>query len=867
MKNNVLQQITLPDLNGGLNTHDPEYDIADNQSPDMLNLWYKDMALCKRPGQTWMSQLANVYRISGLYNGARVIHAGNKLYRWNSDGMARYIGRFDPASGYPIGARGGDYCIASTAGSLRGVTYEAGTAAVYGGVQAIATAVSGMVTLPGNAAVTIIRTGTEGAWLEITVPVEAGDDDIEVSHRVRAALAEKTEVTALYIVGGTGTLVTLTQVTPGVQDEKLALTIDNGTCTGLASAASLDISAWRKACTEICDGMEDTPGTFCEFGDSLYYMSGGEIWEIAPDFTVKPAVPYVPVVLINASPSLDSGDANEAYNLIGAASASWFNGVGGTAVNYYVVSRTTDTFTVTAVSSSSTIINITSGGSIGWKVRKPGFPWLQGMPAANISTDTITLPSHGLSVGDTVQFDHGTGKLPDGVSPYHANQNVVYQLPQRGLDAAEVLVSVNAIDLKEGADFTVSRMDGTVDFTGGTSPYGAPGKGTNNVRITWYKTEYEANGTTPKKKRITRCSLAVRFGGEAAGLVGGTRVFVMGNPDFPYRYWCSDLGLHVSAGMRYFPDTSEELLDQNSETITAAAKMGSELIIFKENSIFAIGYSFDGKDVYYPVRECHSTIGCDMPGSVQLIDNRLVFAHSKGGVYMLVSSNNELENIVKPISANINTLLLKEGNLKEACSVDYDRYYWLCAGGKAYLWDYDTTPYYNYADYDKAQKRLAWYRFDNIKAVEFFDGDGLCYGGTAGIVRFTKSRNDFGQAINAYYKSKAFDLGNPEEEKTFVCLYPSFSVEGNILVNLTVGNERTDVYKKEQYDIRSFDWSDFSWNAFTWNRIKYNKTYAMRLNMRRSAFLQVVVAGCIVDRGVGLSGLRITYYINKKMKR
>lgn len=776
MKNSVLQQITLPDLNGGLNTHDPEYNIADNQSPDMLNLWYKDMALCKRPGQAWLSQHVNVYHISELYNGARVIHAGTKLYRWNADGMERNIGEFNPTAGYPIGAKVGDYSIANAAGSLLGKNYEAGDAIIYDGVQVISATVVGMVTASGNAAVKVERTGTEGALLSMDIPVEEGNTAAEVAGKVRTALAAHVAVSALYAVGGTDTAVVLTQIVPGSQDERLALSIGNGTCAGLTMAIASDASVWRTANTEMQDEMENIPGTFCEFGDRLYYFGGSEIWEIAPDFTVKPVTPYVPVVMMNASPNLKSGDDNEAYNLIGAGLTVWYNGEGGNAINY--------------------------------------------------------------------------------------------QLPQKGLDNTEVRVNVNAVDLKEGINFTVNRMDGTVDFTGGASPYGAPEKGTNNVWVTAYKTTYEEDGFTPKKNRITRCTLAVRFGGEAAGVVGGTRVFAMANPNYPYRYWRSDLGLHVSSGVGYFPDTSEELLDQNSEAITAAAKMGDELIIFKENSIFAVGYSFDGKDVYYPVRECHITIGCDMPGSVQLIDNQLVFAHSKSGVHMLVTLNNELENIVKPISANINSLLLKENNLKGACSCDYDRYYWLCTSGRVYLWDYDTTPYYNYADYDKAQKRLAWYRFDHVSASVFFEDGGLCYGGAAGIVKFTKSRNDFGQAISAYFKSKAFDMGSPEEEKTIMWLYPSFSADGNILAKVTVGNGKIDLVKEAQFDIRSFDWSAFGWNAFTWNRIKYARTYAMRLNMRRTAFLQIMVSGGEeIDRGVGLTGLRITYYVNRKMKR
>ena len=82
MQRNALREITLPALNGGINTRDPETGIADNQSPDMLNLWYKDMALCKRPGQMLMAALKDVKRISEPYNGSFAVHAGERLYRW-----------------------------------------------------------------------------------------------------------------------------------------------------------------------------------------------------------------------------------------------------------------------------------------------------------------------------------------------------------------------------------------------------------------------------------------------------------------------------------------------------------------------------------------------------------------------------------------------------------------------------------------------------------------------------------------------------------------------------------------------------------------------------------------------------------------
>lgn len=605
-----LNEIRLPDINGGINTHDPEYSIEDNQSPDMLNLWYKDKALRKRDGQTLEIGKENIYKISREFNGARAVHAGNRLYKW------------------------------------------------------------------------------DGALTEI-------------------------------------------------------LNGDNASVT-----------------------INDAPGTFVEFGDKLYYMDGVEIWQISSAFKISAIDPYVPVVMINCLPDLSERTDNESYNL--------------------------------------------------------------------------------LTVGFCVHY-HGDSSSP------------TYTLPHKSL-VGEVKVVVDSYDLTENQDYTVDRTNGTVSFNN------APPEGTNNVWITAYE-EHDSEAQA-YKERITKCKVALPYGGESSGVDGGSRVFVMSNSDHPLRYWRSDLGLNQSYGMRYFPDTSEELLDQNSEAITAAAKMEGELIIFKTNSIFAVNYAFDGENVYYPVRECHTSIGCDMPGSLQLIDNKLVFCNSDAGVHMLIASSNSMENTVKPLSANINTLLLDESDLESACSVDYERYYWLKAGKRVYLWDYEQTPYTNYSDYEKAQRRLSWYVFDGIDANDFCnDGDQLYYGSNSGIVRFKRKMNDFGNAYNSYYYSKAFDLGCPNVYKTFMELYPSFIGDGNVKAVVSVGSDKKDEHITREIDLRSFGWDNLTWSAFTWHIIKFTKTFVMKLRMRKVQYLQVRVISDEKDRSFGLTGMRISYYLNRKIKR
>ena len=599
---NQLREIKLPDPNGGLNTKDPQNLIENNQSPDLMNLWYKDKCLSKRPGQELFLELTGAEIISPLFNGTHYIYANGNLYNWAGDVIKETVAK----------------------------------------------------------------------------------------------------------------------------------------------------------------------GFFIEFGSGLYYIDGTNIYNIST--TVTAVTPYEPVVMINAAPDRSSSDDNESYNLIGA--------------------------------------------------------------------------------GFTVKYNGD-------------NTATAYSLPQTSLDATAVKVSIGGVTKTEGTHFTVNRTAGTVNFAAGTSPHGAPATGTNNVWITAYKT------VTGNKPKIAKCTIGVTFGGESTGVVSGTRAFFMGNPDYPFHYWASDLG-GQGYGITYFPDTSEEVLDQNAEKITAAAKMRNELVIFKESSIFAVGYAFDGVDAYFPVRECHSSIGCDVPKSVQLIDNQLVFCNSKNGVYILISTSNDLENIVKPLSANINALLLKEADLDDAVSTDWGQYYWLCVNGNAYLWDYGSSPYYNYSAYEKAQRRLAWYRFDNINANDFYSGFDLYYASDTGIVKFKKTKNDFGQPIKAWFKSKAFDIGAPDTLKTFDRIYVSFARDGYVKAVMRVGNEEDDSFysnEDEVFEAKSFSWNNFRWDDFTWGVTKFSSTFPVRIRMKKSVYIQVELISDQLNRGLGFAGMTITFMPLNKIKR
>ena len=45
--------VNFPELTGGLNLYDPDYRLKANESPDMLNMLWKNGTLCSRAGQAY----------------------------------------------------------------------------------------------------------------------------------------------------------------------------------------------------------------------------------------------------------------------------------------------------------------------------------------------------------------------------------------------------------------------------------------------------------------------------------------------------------------------------------------------------------------------------------------------------------------------------------------------------------------------------------------------------------------------------------------------------------------------------------------------------------------------------------------------
>lgn len=117
---------------------------------------------------------------------------------------------------------------------------------VAGTAQVETATAAGTITATGNATVTVTAAGMTGSPKAISVAVLSGDTAAVWAGKVRDALAADVDVSAVFSVSGASTAIVLTVKEIGglsipiypANDSTINVAIDNGTCTGITTAAT-----------------------------------------------------------------------------------------------------------------------------------------------------------------------------------------------------------------------------------------------------------------------------------------------------------------------------------------------------------------------------------------------------------------------------------------------------------------------------------------------------------------------------------------------------------------------------------------------------------------------------------------------------
>ena len=393
------------------------------------------------------------------------------------------------------------------------------------------------------------------------------------------------------------------------------------------------------------------------------------------------------------------------------------------------------------------------------------------------------------------------------------------------------------------------RRSGIIEFsTGADTPYPLPGSISNNLIVTAWKTDPEAT------KKIANMQFATWFGGDRSGINGGTRLFVSGNPDHPNLVHWSDINNPL-----YFPENNYAYIGESSQKVTGFGKQTDILVIFKEHEIYSAEYVsgntytaqdvIDGKVVdvtanaaVFPITPINSGIGCDCPNTIQLCNNRLIWATSDGAVYGLMAANQASERNVRKLSAMIESRLKAEDRylLKSALSCDVDGHYMLLVRNRVYLLDYMDGVFQYYATYSderKAQRNMSWYCWEFPKectpaavmpkgdrlsafcirnypytdssgmpkkalfgAAYLLDGERDCVFHPSGPA-FETGEFDISveeREIQSCFQTKVFDFGSQERKKKIHRLHMNMADTSNARITVSYVTEKgtmDDVYE------------------------------------------------------------------------
>ena len=469
-------------------------------------------------------------------------------------------------------------------------------------------------------------------------------------------------------------------------------------------------------------------GSFFQFGEKLYYKGRNTYIEITAsddtgDITAADVVAYRPIIQINTSRS-GSGDLYQSENRICAEKEIWFN-----------------------ADSGSTLIELPCDGNT--KVFDTGYGILQKLSPDPIPEDGVLVSVDELYVGaslfskvDTLtangqyKVDYENGRITFFEAPPYGLKVTArvtlsaytYCLPS-GLNGAKIVsVSVAGVEYvekiaiaSEGEYLVVEGLnrEKKIVFSENLGTWNDANGNANRIKVVCRLENANA------KKAIDDCDIASTYG--ATGIEANC-IVMAGSTAQPNAFFWSGNDQN-GANPAYFPMEQYNLVGEANDPISVFGRQQNRLVVFQENRISSAEYAFTEVDdrtyVSLNVRNINDKIGCDLPQTLQLIENNLVWCSSKYGVMYLKDSTYAYETMVVCISGNVEKSLyssLRHRRLPEtrrsSSAFDDGKRYWCCINGTAYVWDYSIR------GYTSDTEKLSWFPQKSVSARGWaIDGD------------------------------------------------------------------------------------------------------------------------------------------------
>jgi hypothetical protein len=450
----------------------------------------------------------------------------------------------------------------------------------------------------------------------------------------------------------------------------------------------------------------------------------------------------------------------------------------------------------------------------------------------------------GSSGNDKENLNLLIGKVKESFS---SDGTAGYQLSYNNLDSIDK-VWLNGAEITTG--FTKNPSGGNIRFD--TAP---PMSIQNNVII-----QYTKNSLS-NASDILNCTKAIEY---------QNRIWLTGNINFDTRLWKS--GIVEDNKSLYFPSLGYSIIGNGYDKITGFCNQYDKLLIFKEKSIYyTFPQSMANGDIGFPYKLINDTVGCDMPNTIQLVNNIPLFCNSENGVYAIVSTMLESEKNLLNISENINgnsdrigLLGYSNEDLKKASSFDFEQKYYLNINNICYVLDYSSN--FNISK----PSSLHWYYYTNINALQWFTKEGLlCYAdkNKGQLVRFINANNDFGAPVLNLWQSKLFDFNVFDHYKNIVGLWFVTKPNSAGTISIKYYNERGELKASSQVSTtNSFNWNTFNWTKFNWTVYRFPPTIKAKIKMKNISYFQLEFSNSKFNEVLSIINVCIQYRLGKKKR-
>lgn len=431
----------------------------------------------------------------------------------------------------------------------------------------------------------------------------------------------------------------------------------------------------------------------------------------------------------------------------------------------------------------------------------------------------------------------------------------------------------------------------------------APAQGELNVRITWtMKTTGYAEETLQKDKNILLSSkYYATFGGS-----NNSRLFLAGNGTSKYFF-------SASYDLTYFPVRNWATIGNTEDDITGFGKQYNLLIIFKPKEVYSL-YSYTQTSTSTIIEEdigteafksqlVNSSIGCDAPYTVQLINNQLTWFNSNVGICVLTSTFIADEKNIRTISRNIERtnnfdvkgILDYKEDLNTIQSVDYDNKYFLVfpQSGMCFMWDYEIAPYYVSNGRETSTRSLDWFLFDNFYVGEFLKVDkDLLYvcnktvnNYNMNLIKLNESFSDINfnrktkvvdgvtttpntWAIESYYMTPFFQFGVVEYLKNVKNIYVQCRGDTASVIEMAYCTDEINTREKDSESIRIggrlyhlFQWSNFQWLVVSWAKV-----FRRKCNLKKIQMASFYFQNSEEDRDLSITHIGLQYQLVKYVR-